>query len=305
MVIVVIISIISCASDQRVRQTFLPGSPLPQFPLPDHFFICLLQSLLFCPHYLFGVIVPHFLIISLDSQMILALASVFLIVQSIASLDNFIVNWDNPSNPSKTNPLIFELLISDNPVQHVKHPFSWSQTWLHHHENLHPLQIWNANIPPWVLGFLSSSYLFKQYSSQNIRSLGHWTRWVFIFPHLPPVFTSSTTYKQKSVIVITASINYILSLFLHCTLLAKRKFQMSTTIRFLTVHSWVVECSWRKLYNQAYCFYFNLITLCLKWALNTTWQFFRVSPLSSVPNIWDDCFIYYPLLSYLNSLTHC
>lgn len=79
---------------------------------------------------------------------------------------------------------------------------------------------------------------------------------------------------------------------------------MSTTIRFLTVQSWVVECSWRKLYNQAYCFYFNLITLCLKWALNTTWQFFNVSPLSSVPNIWDDCFICYPLLSYLNSLTH-
>lgn len=129
--------------------------------------------------------------------MILALDSVFLIVQSIASLDNFIVNWDNPSNPCKTNPLIFELLTSDNPVQHVKHPFTWSQTWLHHHENLHPLQIWNANIPPWDLSFLSSSYLFKQYSSQNIRSLGHWTCWVFIFPHLPPVFTSSTTYKQK------------------------------------------------------------------------------------------------------------
>ena len=88
----------------------------------------------------------------------------------------------------------------------------------------------------------------------------------------PTKFSSSLNFPLASFSNVQAKVyyynhtfNYMVSLLLDCTLFAKLKFQMNTTTCFLNIPSWVVECSWRKLYNQAYCFYFNFMTSHLKW----------------------------------------
>lgn len=152
---------------------------------------------------------------------ILALGPVFLVISTLASLENFIINWDNPSN--LIDPQVLDLLILDNILHNTSRTLFPDHSW-------GSFIIRIGTIPksevqtfhPEIISSYPSRFLI--HISALLRTLwspGNWLHWLFIYSHFPPVFTPAT-YKVH---YYNHSLNYIVSLLLYCILLAKLKFQ--------------------------------------------------------------------------------